>query len=111
MRFKVGQKIKVTNCYSGADFDNGDIVTIIGIGCDDVPDCYECKLNEDDCISWYLYEDEVEPVTNGDNIRTMNNDELAEFIDDVRYCSRCPKNENNCFPNFNTKEWLEKEFE
>ena len=34
---------------------------------------------------WYLYEEEVAPLTNADWIRQMKNDELAKFIKSVPF--------------------------
>lgn len=39
MRFKIGDKIKVVNSYSGGNFEEGDIVTIAQIGFEN-EDCY-----------------------------------------------------------------------
>ena len=82
MRFKVGDKIKVVNCYRGGEFDDGDIVTVSQIGDDDGNDteCYGC-ISPHDGYMWFLFEDEVGPVTKADNIRHMKDDELAnEFV-------------------------------
>ena len=78
MRFQVGDKIRVVNCHSGGEFDNGDIVTISQIGDDDGynKDCYGC-ISPHDGYMWFLLEDEVGPVTKADNIRHMTDDELA----------------------------------
>lgn len=53
---------------------------------------------------------EKEFYTNGDKIRDMSNEELAYFLDNFNPCSRCRKNGNNCFPNLNIEEWLNKEY-
>ena len=82
MRYKVGTKVRVVNPYSGSEFEDGDIVTIIGIGFEDDPDCYEAILSEGD-FSWYLREDEVAPLTNGDKIRGMTDEELATLISEI----------------------------
>lgn len=106
MKFKVGDKVRVCNPYSGSDFEDGDIVTIIGIGDDDGynPDCYKAILDEDR-YPWYLQEDEVCAVTVGDNIRRMTDSELADkflefFIQGVSVCnenfvSQMPENRKN----------------
>lgn len=61
MKFNVGDKIRVVNCYSGGNFDNGDIVTVKQIGCDDEPDVYGA-ISPHDNYMWYLNEDEVAPA-------------------------------------------------
>ena len=89
MRYKIGTKVRVVNPYSGSEFEDGDIVTIIGIGFEDDPDCYEAILSEGD-FSWYLREDEVAPLTNGDKIRGMTDEELATLISEI--ADECEKN-------------------
>ena len=42
-----------------------------------------------------------------EKIKLMNVNELAELLDSFRSCNRCRRNGNDCFPTFNTKEWLE----
>ena len=61
MKFKVGDKIRVVNCYSGGNFDDGDIVKVAQIGCDDDPDVYGAYSPHDNMM-WFLCEDEVGPV-------------------------------------------------
>ena len=90
MKYKVGTKVRVVNPYSGSEFEDGDIVTIIGIGFEDDPDCYEAILSEGD-FSWYLREDEVAPLTNGDKIRGMDDRELGIFL-----CASILKTHGNC---------------
>lgn len=92
MRFKVGQKVRVVKPYSYSDFHDGEIVEVVGI----VPlayygrDCYKAVSCENKDKDWWcLCEDEVEPIesedkavplTNGDKIRAMNNEQLADLI-------------------------------
>lgn len=85
MRFKVGQKVVVKDCVSGGNFKNGDIVEIVQIGTDDGYDmeCYGA-ISPWDGMLWYLYEDEVGPITNADKIRSMTDEELADFIQRVQ---------------------------
>lgn len=79
MRFNVGQKVRVKEVCSGGNFEEGDIVEITGIGFEDETDCY-AATSPYDGETWYLDEDEVEPITNGDNIRSMSNEELLNFM-------------------------------
>ena len=79
MKYKVGNKVRVVKPYSGGNFNDGDIVTIECIGFEDDYDCYGAT-SPDDGLMWYLNEDEVESVTNGDRIRDMSDDELAETL-------------------------------
>lgn len=92
MRFKVGQKVVVKDCINGANFENGDIVEIVQIGTDygEYQDCYGAISPWDKC-KWYLYEDEIGPVTNADKIRSMTDEELTDFFlyDEVYFCSLC----------------------
>lgn len=91
MRFKVGQKIIVEDCFSGGNFKIGDIVEIVQIGTDDGEDenCYGA-ISPYDGLLWYLYEEEVGPLTNADKIRSMTDEELAEFLtDDGWSCNEC----------------------
>lgn len=78
MRFKIGDKVKVVNSYSGGNFEDGDIVTIAQIGFED-EDCYGA-ISQYDNRMWFLNEDEVAALTNGDNIRSMTDEELADFL-------------------------------
>ena len=111
MKFKIGQNVKVLHCYSGADFEIGDIVKIVGIGFEADPDCYECVDAENlEGIHWYLYDDEVTPVSKADKIRSMGDDELAEFLDNFSNCSRCRKYGNDCFPTRDVHNWLKENF-
>lgn len=79
MRFNVGQKVRVKEVCSGGNFKEGDIVEITGIGFEDETDCY-AAISPYDGETWYLDEEEVEPITNGDNIRSMSNEELLNFM-------------------------------
>lgn len=77
MKYKIGDKVRVTKPYSGGNFDDGDIVTIECIGCDDDDNCYGA-ISPYDNMMWYLNEDEVRAVTNGDRILHMSYEELAD---------------------------------
>lgn len=119
MRFKVGQKVVVKDCVSGGNFENGDIVEIVQIGTDDGDDmeCYGA-ISPWDGMLWYLYEDEVGPVTNADKILSMTDEELAKFlshyldcencelsyIEDIWGETRCKGKHNECWKN--VLEWL-----
>lgn len=115
MRFKVGQKVVVKDCVSGGNFENGDIVEIVQIGTDDGDDmeCYGA-ISPWDGLIWYLYEDEVGPVTNADKIRNMTDEELYDFISgiDIYRCT-CPAksicDEESCEVNF--IKWLKQPVE
>lgn len=50
-------------------------------------------------------------ITNYERIKEMSVEEMAEFIDSLRYCSTCARNGNSCFLTFRTEEWLNKEVE
>lgn len=82
MRFNVGQKVRVKEVCSGGNFEEGDIVEITGIGFEDETDCY-AATSPYDGETWYLDEDEVEPITNGDNIRSMSNEELQDLFYEI----------------------------
>ena len=82
MRFNVGQKVRVKEVRSGGNFEEGDIVEITGIGFEDETDCY-AATSPYDGETWYLDEDEVEPITNGDNIRSMSNEELQDLFYEI----------------------------
>lgn len=73
--------------------------------------CNELDINSPcyDCVSAHkrrMLEDKFEPMTNGDKIRKMNDEELAEFLtritDDAQLDSKI-----HC--NYMWKEWLKKE--
>lgn len=57
MKYPIGTRVRVVNCYSGGEFRNGDIVQIACIG----PNYYGAVSPHDNLI-WYLQEDEVELV-------------------------------------------------
>lgn len=87
MKFKVGQKVKVVNRYSGGNFDIGDIVEIIQIGDDDgfESNCYGA-ISPWDNWKWYLYEDEVAPVNNRDWLKSLNDAQFNKaMINIVRH--------------------------
>lgn len=75
MKFKVGDKVRVVNSHKGGDFENGDIITI---ECIDF-DCYGA-ISPHTNIMWFLDEKEVQSLTNADKIRSMTNEELADFL-------------------------------
>lgn len=81
MKFRVGATVRVVKPYSGGNFEDGDIVKIIQIGDDDGEElnCYGA-ISPYDGWKWYLNEDEVAPITLGDWVRTMNNEEMADFF-------------------------------
>lgn len=80
MKFKVGSNVIVKQVYSGGNFAVGDIVEICQIGDDDGHmTCYGA-ISPYDGIKWYLNEDEVEAVSEGDRIRSMTDEELAEYL-------------------------------
>lgn len=101
MKHKVNAKLVVKNVYSGGNFENGDIVTVYQIGNEDEPDCYGA-ISPHDGLLWFLYEDEVGPATNADRIRSMNDEELAEWLtypvckhaDCALKCPVIPENKN-----------------
>lgn len=79
MRFKAGTKVVCTNVYSGGEFDNGDVVTVAQIGCDDDPDCYGA-ISPHDGMMWFLQEDEVEEATNADHLQELSDEEKAHLL-------------------------------
>lgn len=79
MKYKIGSRVRVTNPYSGGNFDDGDIVTIEQIGCEDEPDCYGA-ISPYDNMMWFLNENEVQPATRADYIRSMSDEQLGEFL-------------------------------
>lgn len=85
MRFRVGATVCVKNVYSGGNFENGNIVTIVQIGCEDDPNCYGA-ISPYDGMMWYLFDDEVEAATNADHIRSMDDDDLSRFLYSVEFC-------------------------
>lgn len=120
LKFKVGEKVKVTDCYSGDCFESGDIVKIIQIGTDDGENMnYYVAISPHDNLKWYLYEDEVEAFTNADKIRCMTDAELAKFIIEDKFdCNECSSGQENMDNPFGGKcdnqcirhclEWLKK---
>lgn len=87
MKYKVGEKVRVVQCYSGGNFAVGDIVEIIQIGDDDGFDhnCYGA-ISQYDGMKWYLQEDEVGANTNAARIRAMSDEELAREINLMFKC-------------------------
>lgn len=82
MRFNVGQKVRVEEVRSGGNFKEGDIVEITGIGFEDESDCY-AAISPYDGEIWYLDEGEIEPITNGDNVRSMSNEKLQDLFYEI----------------------------
>lgn len=106
MKFKIGNKVRVVSPYSGGNFEDGDIVEIVQIGFED-EDCYGA-ISPHDNMMWFLQEDEVAPATNADKIRSMTNEELAEWLVYRVKCAGC--NAENCDEKFCVnlmKEWIE----
>lgn len=99
MRFKVGQKVRVVKPYSGSEFSDGDIVEIVRIGTEDgeTMNCYGAVTSPAHYI-WYLYEDEVAPLTNADKIRNMTDEELAKFFfePNQEFCRKCKYLGSDC---------------
>ena len=84
MRFKVGTKVVCTDVYSGGNFDAGDVVEIVRMGCEDDPDCYGA-ISPHDGEMWYLYEDEVRAATNADHLQELTDEEKARLLTQVFY--------------------------
>lgn len=82
MRFKVGNKVRVVNPYSSGNFKDGDIITIAEI-CGNPPLEFYGAISPHDNMMWFLYENEVTPITMGDIIRARNDHELAEMFSDI----------------------------
>ncbi len=61
MKYPVGTRVRVVDCYSGGNFQVGDIVRIDHIGFEDDLNCYGAVSPHDKQI-WHLREDEVELV-------------------------------------------------
>ena len=100
VKFKVGARIVVKDVRYGGNFDNGDVVTVDQIGCEDDPDCYGA-ISPHDGMMWYLYEDEVGPATNADRIRAMSDEELADMF--AEFAEENPSDDANAW-----YEWLTK---
>ena len=82
MKYGIGKKVKViTLYYSKTNLKQGDIVTIVNYEHMPTIDCYKCVKNNE---YYYLFEDEVEPLSNGDRIRAMNDKQLINFIKEIR---------------------------
>ena len=84
LRFKVGDKAKVMDDYSGHSFLKGEIITILGIGSEYEPnrDCYlATSIDAPEVGEWYIDDEELSPYTNGDCVRQMSNDELGKFLE------------------------------
>lgn len=79
MKHKIGDRVRVINPHTGENFDDGDIVVIEQIGCEDDLDCYGA-ISPYDGIMWFLREDEVRPATRADFIRSMSDEQLGKFL-------------------------------
>ena len=119
MRFKIGNKVRVVNPHSGGNFEDGDVVEIVQIGFEDLNEnCYGA-ISPYDNIMWFLQEDEVAPVTNADNVRSMTDKELASFLMSDWFtkcvCKNCEGEYDRCgdydFCETKIFEWLTKEVE
>lgn len=55
MKYKVGDKVRVVSCKGGHKFNLGDIVEIFDVGESDY-------IATKDGNTWYIYDEEVEPV-------------------------------------------------
>lgn len=92
----------------------------------DVKCCFTCKKNADKCSVWHhcgsdCPEHESRTKTNADRIRSMSDEELAEFLDDLTdNCCRCVEHQNcgNCQIGLDDKtgfcdikKWLQSEAE
>lgn len=70
--------------------------------------CYKqvkCRYNETGCGDCKYTHGLNKQLTIGDKIRESN-ESLADAIDGFRACNRCLINGNNCFPNYNTLDYL-----
>lgn len=45
--------------------------------------------------------------TNAERIRSMSDEELADFLEGISACSNCAKRWNSCFPHWDALEWLQ----
>ena len=69
MRFKVGAKIVVKNVHNGGNFENGDVVSVAQIGCEDDPNCYGA-ISPYDGLMWYCRECEsLHLIENGGKLK------------------------------------------
>lgn len=96
MKYRVGAKVRVVDCYSGGNFEVGDIVTVAQIGFEDGENCYGA-ISPYDKMMWFLYEDEVTAATNADRIRVMSDEEPAKLLLDGCRGSRCEERPQNKF--------------
>jgi hypothetical protein len=74
--------------------------------------CENCK-KYDDCrngsgLVWPCGAYRPKVMTNADYIRSMTDDELAEFLDSIR-CGNCMRRMNSCFPS-SFEDWLKKPY-
>jgi hypothetical protein len=74
--------------------------------------CETCKYKGCGCYcppngTCAMYEQRI--LTRFDKIKSMSIEEMAVFLDGLRACSRCRRLGNDCFPTFDTEEWLKGE--
>lgn len=74
MKYKIGDKVKVTRCLAGHEFEIGETIEILGIeeGTIDVYDAQSIKRPNED---WYVMENEIAPLT-------PSKEELDKFWND-----------------------------
>ena len=76
--------------------------------------CETCKYKDGKCYcapnsTCEGYEKRT--MTRFEKIKLMDVEEMAVFLDGLRACSRCRRLGNDCFPAFDTEEWLKGEAE
>ena len=54
---------------------------------------------------------EERKMTRFEKIKLMDIEEMATFLDGLRACGGCRRLSNDCFPTFDTEEWLKSEVE
>ena len=92
----------------------------------DIKCCHTCKKDAEKCNVWHNCGSdcpnfEAKVITNADRIRSMSDEELAEFLDDLTdNCCRCAEHQNcgNCQIGLDAKtgfcdikKWLQSEAE
>ena len=66
---------------------------------------FDCRVNPEHGCSWKVPIKRRAIQTNGDRIRAMSNEELAQFLCQIGDCKTCPFSSIQC----NIREWLERE--